>query len=122
MKHFLSVFLSTVPTGGVTSAAPSPGILLNINDLARVYPMVKQDAANWYNTGLHLRFGVGELDAIQGMPLLIVKGVEAYQEELLKRWLKRVNPPPYLQNLADAIYQAGNQRLGVELVPEWQRS
>ena len=83
---------------------------------------MKQDAVKWYDTGLHLGFKAGELDAIQEMPLLIVKGVEAYQKELLKRWLERANPPPYLHSLANAIYRAGNQRLGVELVPEWQRS
>ena len=117
------MFLSTVPTDGApTDGVPSAAaILLDISHLTRLYSMVKQDAANWYDTGLKLRFEAGELDAIQSMPLLIVGGVEKYQEELLKRWLKRTNPPAYLHNLADAIYQAGNQRLGFELVPAWQR-
>ena len=82
--------------------------------------MVKQDAANWKTIGLNLGFGQGELTEIEGMPMLIPKGPVGYLEELLTRWLKRVDPPPYLQNLADAIYGAGNQRLGVELLSGWQ--
>ena len=125
VKHFLSMFLSTVPRGGaprdgVPSAAAS--ILLDISHLNRLYTIVKQDAVNWYDTGLHLGFLAGELDAIQSMPTLIVGGVEKYQEELLKRWLKRTNPRPYLHYLGNAIYRAGNQRLGAGLVQAWQQS
>ena len=123
------MFLSTVPTDGApTDGAPTDGvpsaaaILLDISHLKRLYSIVKEDAANWYDTGLHLGFGAGELDAIQRMPPLIVGGVEKYQEELLKRWLKRTNPPPFLHNLGNAIYRAGNQRLGDELVRMWRQS
>ena len=127
------MLLSTVPTGGAptggapTGGAPTDGvptaagILLDISHLARLYSIVKQDAVNWYDTGLYLGFLAGELDAIRKMPTLIVDGDVAYQEELLKRWLMRANPP-YLHYLANAIYRAGNQRLGAGLELAWQQS
>jgi len=53
------------------------------------------------------------------MPLLIVLGPEGWLRELLTRWLQLTNPLPYLQVLAQAIYNAGNERLGRELVAKY---
>ena len=94
-------------------------MLLNIEDLNHLYDLVKEDSSNWYNIGLKLLFNAGELNAIQSMPLLIVQGTEGYLRELLCRWLERASQPPYLQGLAEAIYSAGNERLGAELVERY---
>jgi len=105
------ITLSTVPDG----------ILLRIDDLDLVYDLVKEDSANWYSIGLKLPgFKAGELTEIQNMPLLIVQGPAGYLRELLTRWLKLTKPLPYLQVLAKAIYDAGNERLGRELVDKYR--
>ena len=91
-------------------------MLLNIEDLNHLYDLVKEASSNWYNIGLKLLFNAGELDAIQSIPPLIVQGTEGYLRELLRRWLKRASQLPYLQDLAKAVYSAGNERLGAELV------
>jgi len=96
-------------------------ILLGIEDLDLVYDLVKQESANWFSIGLKLGFQAGELTEIQSMPLLIVQGTAGYLRELLTRWLKRKNPPPYLQVLAQAIYNAGNERLGSKLVEKYTK-
>jgi len=99
----------------ISPPTASDRILLNIEDLDRLYDLVKEDSSKWYNIGLKLSFKVGELEAIQSMPVLIIQGTEGYLMELLCRWLKRTSPPPYLQDLAKAIHNAGNERLGTEL-------
>lgn len=101
-------------------------ILLSIQDLDLIYSLVKQDSANWYNTGLKLGFQAGELNEIQNMPLLIVQGPAGYLRELLDRWLKRDDPQsfrrPYVHVLAQAIYNTGNERLGNELVEKYRQA
>ena len=99
----------------ISPPTASDRILLTIEDLNRLYDLVKEVSTNWYNIGLKLSFKVGELKAIQSIPILIVEGPEGYLMELLCRWLKRTSPPPYLQDLAKAIHDAGNERLGTEL-------
>ena len=102
------------------SCSTVPQILLSINNLDLIYDLVKEDSANWYRIGLKLGFQAGELTAIQNKPLLIVEGTEGYLRELLTRWLKRDNPPPYLHVLAEAIYKAGNESLGIGLLTRYQ--
>jgi len=95
-------------------------ILLRIDDLDLVYDLVKEDSAKWFSIGLKLGFQAGELTAIQSMPLLIVQGPEGWLRELLTRWLQLTKPLPHLQVLAQAIYNAGNERLGTELVAKYR--
>ena len=98
------------------SGSTVPPIHLSIEHLDQIYDLVKEDAAHWPNIGLKLGFLAGELEVIQNMPTLIVKGPEAYLKELLTRWLRRVNPLPLLGVLGKAIHDAGNERLGWKLV------
>jgi len=114
-KHCLSVTVLMITLSTV------PQIVLRINDLDLIYSLVKEDSANWNDIGLKLGFQAGELTEIQSMPVLIVQGTAGYLKELLTRWLKRKNPPPYLQVLAQAIYNAGNERLGSELVEKYTK-
>ena len=112
-KHYLSVTILMITLSTV------PQIVLSINDLDLIYSLVKEDSANWNNIGLKLEFQEGELTEIQSIPVLIVQGTAGYLKELLTRWLKLIKPLPYLHVLAEAIYNAGNERLGSELVAKY---
>jgi len=113
-KHYLSVTVLMITLSTV------PQIVLSINDLDLIYSLVKEESAKWFSIGLKLGFQAGELAEIQNMPLLIVQGPAGYLRELLTRWLKLTKPLPYLQVLAKAIYDAGNERLGRELVDKYR--
>lgn len=87
----------------------------NHSDLILIYDNIKEEAYHWETIGLYLGFKPGELNAIKGMPQLIVQGPEGYLKELLDRWLKRTNPPD-IPKLANAIGLAGNERLKARLL------
>lgn len=58
-------------------------------------------ASKWYDIGLQLDFKKGELDNIKADHAHV--GVKALLLELLKQWLKRVDPPPSWKALIDAL-------------------
>lgn len=97
------------------ASAPTGPSADHPNDLILIYDNIKEEAANWKAIGLYLGFMPGELDTIKGMLQLMVQGPEGYLKELLERWLKRANPPD-LNDLANAIGLAGNERLKAKLL------
>lgn len=63
-------------------------------------------ASYWKFLGLLLQLKMGELNEIEGMPLLVSGGPAAFLREMIYRWLKRAPPSyqfPTLAKLCDAL-------------------
>ena len=60
----------------------------NVSDLARLLSQLEHHAAEWRDVGTHLGFIPGELDIIQGNPILLQGAPVSWLSAMLKEWLQ----------------------------------
>ena len=81
-------------------------VLPDPHDLIFLMEQLRPVTSCWKFLGLLLGLTMGELDEIEGMPLLIPGGTAAFLQEMLYRWLKRAPPShpfPILAKLCEAL-------------------
>lgn len=76
---------------------------VDFNDLSSLMEQLRPVTSSWKFLGLGLGLTMGELNEIEGMPLLIPGGPAAFLQEMLHRWLKRAPPFPTISVLCDAL-------------------
>ena len=70
---------------------------LDTADLGELQNELHDISSKWYNLGLQLRIEVGQLDNIKK------DNLDECLREMLKIWLKKVNPHPTWNALIDAL-------------------
>ena len=85
-------------------------VILTMDDLPVLVTKLKDVAGKWNPLGVQLNFTPGTLSGFP--PAVQADPIRALQE-LLTRWLERINPPPTLESLAEAV---GGPVIGNELL------
>lgn len=77
--------------------------------------VLDQAATKWKEIGLNLGFSSDDLNCIEQDPSLVMKGVKAYFQELLRQWLEWKPQDDHLPTIT-ALYDALKSPLVNELV------
>ena len=72
---------------------------LTLKDIRDVRDLLYPVRRKWYSIGIELKLEIGELDTIK----VIYSDPGDCLTELLKIWLKSINPPPTWWALGDAL-------------------
>ena len=88
-------------------------VSLTPQDLQTLYSSLKSAAPSWRKIGENLNFEFEELNNITRKVGLYDD--ENYFQELLSRWLKRTPDKTMKKILADALREAGEERLAYDL-------
>ena len=85
--------------------------MLSESHLAKLFTTLRNHATKWRDIGMHLGFVAGELDNIQGRPLLLQGAPESWLGAMLTDWLRRSSDDscggPTLDNLKLALCKSG---------------
>ena len=87
------------PKAAKPAAPPSDTTPANTPSLGPAYKLLFPLGAEWKNIGIFLDIAIGTLDKIEHD----YKKANSCLREMLCVWLKKVNPPPSWQGLADAV-------------------
>ena len=74
-------------------------VFAGVGDLVDVWEKLLDVSHKWYDLGLKLRLPLGALDSIKYQHL----DAPTSMREMLTSWLKKVDPPPTWEALANAL-------------------
>ena len=99
-----------------------PADVLTDSHLSLILDQLKHHASYWREIGIYLGFSPGELDVIQGRPLLFTRAPKSWLEAMLVDWLqwcpgdaRRSTQYATLSALKKAVDKAGFGRTASEL-------
>ena len=90
---------------------------LSIDDLKEVQDKLFGVSNKWYDIGLQLLLSANDLDSIEANS----NSTQHCLREMLKRWLRRVNPHPTWKAVVDALKSVvvGEETLAQQLEDEY---